>query len=67
MTPEMLTEGLKLLVTVSSVFGGMKVALNGLKSDVGEIKGNVAKIAERVGEHGERLAVLEDRGDRRSA
>jgi hypothetical protein len=54
----------KLAAAAIMAFGGLKVALNGMKSDVGEIKVAIMKIAERTNDHAERIAVLEDRGDR---
>lgn len=58
-TPEMLTEGLKLLAVVAAAWGSVKTSLNGARADIASIKVTVGKIDEKVGAHGERLARLE--------
>lgn len=54
---QFITEGIFLaVVAFASTFGGLKVALNGMREDVREIKGDVKEVKRTQAEHGERLA-----------
>jgi len=44
-----------------AAFISVRVALNGMKEDVKEIKRHVREINGTVGDHGEKIAVLEER------
>lgn len=63
----LLSEGVKLLVTVAAAWGSVKASLNGARKDIAEIKVDVKGIVAEQGKQSTRLAVLEDRQDRDSA
>jgi hypothetical protein len=60
-TEELLLAAGVILGPSGAAFVGVRVALNGVKEDVKEIKKHVREINGTVGEHGEKIAVLEER------
>lgn len=64
MDPEIIVQA---LVTLGAAWGGVKHSLNGMRASVKRIETKVDKIDETQGVHGERLASLEARNERKDS
>lgn len=60
----LLSEGVKLLVTVAAAWGSVKASLNGARKDIAEIKVDVKGIVAEQAKQATRVAILEDREQR---